>query len=109
MDDNPSRLAGNRYVAQLAAPHLPLAAFSSSEQLRMPPGLRAAPGTWSSEMELLFMVMPRACSPAPPQLCAALPNRLAGNLRVSLTSSWQSVYRCSIQAVQAGARRGGFG
>ena len=82
-DDNLSRLAGNRDVAQLAAPHLPFAAFSSSEQLRMPPGLRAAPGTWSSEMELLFMVMPRACSSATPQLCAALANRLGWVLRVS--------------------------
>ena len=84
-DDNPSRLAGNRDVAQLAAPHLPFAAFSSSEQLRMPPGLRAAPGTWSSEMELLFMVMPRACSSAPRQLCAALANCLGWVLRVSLS------------------------
>ena len=61
MNDDPTRLAGNRDAAQLAAPHLPFAAFSASGQLRMPPGLRAAPGTWSSEMELLFMVMPLAC------------------------------------------------
>ena len=41
---------------------IPLAAFSSSEQLRGPSGRKAAPGTYSNDIELDFMVMPLACS-----------------------------------------------
>lgn len=43
-------------------PKVPFAAFSSSEQLRGPSGQKAAPGTYSKEIELDFIVMPLACS-----------------------------------------------
>ena len=40
----------------------PFAAFSSSGQLRGPSGLYAAPGTYSKDIELDFIVIPLACS-----------------------------------------------